>query len=822
MQDLFQSDGIKKSEPVEVLGQRFSSDDERRSHFIEELRKHLADPNFRSLPGFPEASDEDILMMSDPPYYTACPNPWLKEFVGLTSNEETSDSGYLRKPMAVDVSVGKSDPIYQAHAYHTKVPHLAIVPSILHYTRPDDVVLDAFAGSGMTGVAAQWCGSPTPEFKKTLEDDWRRQGLSAPEWGYRKVILSDLSPAATFISSNNNIPFDVQDFLSRSKAIFRKLEAEIGWMYETLHSDGKTVAKVEFTIWSEVFTCESCSGEIVFTEAAMDEGRSRVDKNLECPHCGALAKKEALDLAFEAFVDPSNGQQQTRPRRVPTLISYRVGKQVFTKKPDALDLEKIRKISELPLPSEMPLVSLPDCQMTRVGRMKTTNTTAIHHMFLPRAAQTLAFLWREAETCQDHRTRLALRYYVEQAIWTMSILNRYQPQGFKQVNKYLPGVFYVPSQICETAPVYAIGSRSDRIARVFSKFKRRLGKSIISTGDAANLAVPDESIDYIFTDPPFGENIYYADLNYLIESWHRVVTNAAPEAIIDRVRSKGVVEYQHLMQSCFAEYHRVLKPGRWITIVFSNSRAAVWNAIQVSLQQVGFVVAEVTALDKKLGSFQQVTSPNVVKQDLVISAYKPDGDLEKRLADRGAAPESVWDFVQTHLRQLSVIKSKDGVLEFVLERDPRRIFDRMVAWFVRHDFPVPLSTEEFLDGLRTRFPQRDGMVFLSDQLPEYDRKRAQQLKLLRWSFSFRTSARRSTGSPISCASDLRPIKRYIPSSPPRSVPAGRSTKRSPSFLRCLKITSCASTGTATCRARSTAIFLPTSRISGVLRRKTRA
>jgi hypothetical protein len=143
------------------------------------------------------------------------------------------------------------------------------------------------------------------------------------------------------------------------------------------------------------------------------------------------------------------------------------------------------------------------------------------------------------------------------------------------------------------------------------------------------------------------------------------------------------------------------------------------------LQEAGFVVAEVSTLDKKQGSFKQVTSPNAVKQDLVISAYKPNGGLEDRLAKFGAAPESAWDFVETHLKQLPVAKIRDGLLEFVVERDPRRVYDRMIAWFIRHDFPVPLSTEEFLDGLRTRYIERDGMVLLADQVADYDRKRAQ-------------------------------------------------------------------------------------------------
>ncbi len=305
------------------------------------------------------------------------------------------------------------------------------------------------------------------------------------------------------------------------------------------------------------------------------------------------------------------------------------------------------------------------------------------------------------------------------------MLNRFQPQGFKQVNKYLPGVYYVPSQTCEVSPWYAISARGERLAKTFAGTNFKYGGCVVSTGTASKVALPDNSIDYVFTDPPFGENIFYADLNFLVEAWHGVTTNSKSEAIIDRFKHKALPEYQHLMQRCFAEYHRVLKPGRWMTVVFSNSKASVWNAIQVALQQAGFVVAEVTALDKQQGSYRQVTSTTAVKQDLVISAYKPNGGLEQRFSERGATPDSAWDFVRTHLKQLSVTKLKDGGLEFIVERDPRRIYDRLVAWFVRHDASVPLSSDEFLSGLRSRFPERDGMVFLTEQVTAYEKKRAQ-------------------------------------------------------------------------------------------------
>ena len=100
----------------------------------------------------------------------------------------------------------------------------------------------------------------------------------------------------------------------------------------------------------------------------------------------------------------------------------------------------------------------------------------------------------------------------------------------------------------------------------------------------------------------------------------------------------------------------------------------------------------------------------------------------ERFAKAGGSQDSAWDFVRTHLKYLPTVKIKDGQIEFVAERDPRIIFDRLVAWFVRHSFPVPLSSQEFQTGLSQRFAERDGMVFLPEQVGEYDKKRMQTAK----------------------------------------------------------------------------------------------
>jgi 16S rRNA G966 N2-methylase RsmD len=732
MSDLYKSD---KSDggPVECLGQKFPSDQARREHFLELLAEKLKDIDFRRQEGFPKGTDEAILTMSDPPFYTACPNPWLADFVKHYGKPYDPAVKYSREPLAIDVSVGKTDSLYKAHSYHTKVPHLAIVPSILHYTKPGDVVLDGFAGSGMTGVAAHWCGTAPASYRHAIELDWKKAGRSAPEWGARRTVLNDLSPAATFIAANYNLPFDVEAFALAGKQLLLSVEQDIGWMYETLHTDGKSKGRIEYTVWSEVFTCPECTGTVNFLDEALEDESKRVRDVFPCPHCGAELNKDRLDRVLETRLDAATGGAWQRVKFKPALIVYAVGKTRYEKAPDDHDLAVIAKIEAMPIPAALPTCRFPIEDMYHGSRIAPKGFTHVHHFFLPRAAQAMGKLWDGAKAHQDARTRSFLLFMVEQAIWGLSVLNRYQPiqqgrPGGSQVNRQLTGVYYVASQHAECSPSYNLGGKLDRLAKAFQGYRATPQGAAVNTGTAAHLSLPDASIDYVFTDPPFGENIFYADLNFLVESWHGVTTDAQPEAIIDKFKNKALHEYQHLMQRCFAEYHRVLKPGRWMTVVFSNSKASVWNAIQVALQQAGFVVAEVTALDKVQGSYRQVTSTTAVKQDLVISAYKPNGGLEQRLAERGATPESAWDFVQTHLGQLSVTKVTDGELEFIVERDPRRVYDRLIAWFVRHDAPVPLSSDEFLGGLRSRFPERDGMVFLPDQVGVYDRKRAQMTK----------------------------------------------------------------------------------------------
>ena len=97
------------------------------------------------------------------------------------------------------------------------------------------------------------------------------------------------------------------------------------------------------------------------------------------------------------------------------------------------------------------------------------------------------------------------------------------------------------SQHSESSPWYILSGKLKRLITAFSSFNREIWNAIVATGDCAvqyqHHRIP---IDYIFTDPPFGENIYYADLNFLVEAWHRVFTQTlSPKRSSMSAKRKG-------------------------------------------------------------------------------------------------------------------------------------------------------------------------------------------------------------------------------------------------------------------------------------------
>jgi len=674
----------------------------------------------RNIEGFPIGKDEDIIALSDAPYYTACPNPFIEDFIrenGTPYDEATDD--YHCEPFAADVSEGKNDPIYMAHSYHTKVPHKAIMRYILHYTKPGDIVFDGFCGTGMTGVAAQMCGNPDTAFKYQIESE-----MPGVEWGARKAILSDLSPAATFIAYNYNTPVDVHAFQQEAERILDECEKECGWMYETQHIvDGKpqigfgnvpTVGRINYTVWSDVFICPTCSQDLVFWDVAVDKEKGKVNDKFTCPHCGSELGKRDCARAQETHFDSKLNETVTMAKQLPVLINYSVGKKRFEKTPDAADLALIEKIDNMEIPYWYPTDRM--CEGSESRRNDRYGITHVHQFYTRRCLLYLAcFNKKIAESGMP-----LLRIWFTSQLVNISRLNRYRPQVSFPYNP-LSGTLYMSSMISESTPRIAFEGKIRKMAAALAT--KRSSIVALSLNSASDLSAPDNSIDYIFTDPPFGANLNYSELSFIWEAWLKVVTNQKSEAIMNKVQGKGLLEYQALMTKCFEEYYRVLKPGRWMTVEFHNSQNSVWNAIQEALQRSGFIIADVRTLDKQQSSFKQVTTTSAVKQDLVISAYKPKDSFKREFIQNAGSEEAAWAFVRQHLENLPVAVVKNEKIELISERQAFLLFDRMVAYHIMNGISVPLDATDFYRGLDERFLKRDGMYFLADQVNEYDTAR---------------------------------------------------------------------------------------------------
>jgi DNA modification methylase len=678
-----------KDPQVECLGIKFPSDLARREHFTNLLALKLKEPEFRNQDGFPIGSDAKILALSDPPYFTACPNPWLTDFIAEWEIKRASnikDSLYQNEPFASDVSEGKNDPIYNAHSYHTKVPHKAIMKYISHYTQIGDLVFDGFCGTGMTGVAAQLTG--------------------------RQSLLCDLSPAATFLASNFCSTKSAIEFVKESKSVRNTVFSQIDSLYARMggYSD--------FTIYSAVVECENCQEQFDQWTASYDEVTKEVSSEMKCPSCDDKIASKTLKHAKVFISDPILGKEIETKKRIQKFSKVRskTGTLDVTLNEDGNSYDFY--LDEI-LSHSIPLIEIPKMYESHFKRnLSAEGISHFHHFYSPR--NLLACLKLRDLLEEEHPI---FKFGFLNTAWHATVMRRYNSGGGHRPKT---NTLYVPA-LCSEGRVSGIyKNKLDDIERFLNEKRNVKCKPVISTSSSSSLnGIPDDCIDYIFIDPPFGSNIMYSDLNFLWESWLGVKTNTKNEAIENHVQDKNIDDYRALIRSCFKEFYRILKPGRWMTVVFSNTNASIWNSIQSALSEVGFIVANVSTLDKKQRSITSYTSTTSVKQDLVISTYKPNGGLEGRFISLGGGEESVWDFVRTHLKYLPVVKVRGSSLEFIVERDPRIVFDRMIGWFLRHNSPVPMSSQAFQEGLSARFETRDGMVFLSDQVAEYDKKRAQ-------------------------------------------------------------------------------------------------
>ncbi len=666
----------------------------------------------RHIEGFPLGSDEDIIALSNAPYYTACPNPFIEEFIrenGTPYDEATDD--YHREPFAADVSEGKSDDIYNYHTYHTKVPPKAILKYILHYTNPGDIVYDAFCGSGMTGVAAAMAGNNTfTEYHHNT--------------GVRYSILSDLSVAATFIAQGYNYPQGIHIVSREAEDALEWLRKDFGWAYETKHTGqgqmflNSTKGTINYTVWSDIVICPQCGKELNFYKIGIDSKTGhKKGGGLTCKYCGFTGRGTEFERAVTMVFDDVTGEAIQITKEEPVLINYTYAGKKYDKEPDDEDIAMIERVSQMKISTWYPKDEVPDGFNTSQPK-KSHLVKRIDLFYNKRSLIAFAKLWRYVENEVNEQHRNILKFWLQTVSVGFTKTNRYFSSSFSQVNRYLKGTLYIAATRSEVSPWYALSGKAKKIAKLISN-----PNCMVTCMSSERSLIPNNSIDYIFIDPPFGSNIMYSELNIIWESWLRIYTQNENEAIINDVSNKDDAFYKKMMLKALSDCYRVLKPNRWITIEFHNSQNKVWNILQSVISQSGFVVADVRVLDKQVQTMKQYSTKNSVDKDLVISAYKPSNYLENEMQQGSISEETAWAFVRNHLHQLPVVVINGDKIEIVAERQAIMLWDRMVAYHLMNGVAIPMDASEFYQGLDNKFLKRDGMYFLPDQVNEYDTAR---------------------------------------------------------------------------------------------------
>lgn len=525
----------------------------------------------------------------------------------LTDHEKPAPT--LNAPSAGGVSAGKNTYTYDAHTYHTKVPPQGIAEVISQYLPEGGLVLDPFAGSGMTGVAAL-----------TLGYD---------------VILNELSPAASFIADRFTHRIDPALFAAGVRKVCESLRPLRDQLYTTECRECRKPAELQYTVWSYRVKCSVCCNEFVLWDHCRSYGRTvrehKILSEFSCPSCRATIKKSRL----------------SRTVAVPVLVGYKCCRRAQVEHPpDDADIARINATELAPPLAEgdYPTTQLPDG--VNLGQPKRHGLTSVDRFYTSRNLAAMSHIWRAIHHVADAELAGYLGFVFTSLYQRVTRLSEYRFWGGSgnTANFNVPYIFNEPN-------VFVNFERKARTIQdhLETTAQQYRGRSLVRTGSATDLSfIPDSSVDLIFTDPPFGGNINYSEMNILWESWLGTFTDNRCEAIVNKVQGKDATRYGNLMQDSLRECHRVLRPEHWLLLVFMNSSQEIWEQLRRAVGGAGFTIDRVDIFDKQHGTFKQFVSDNTAGCDLILHCRKASAASKRRRhVSTAIDPGAVADFIKS-------------------------------------------------------------------------------------------------------------------------------------------------------------------------------
>lgn len=577
------------------------------------------------------------------------------------------------------ITAPRTDAIYNCHAYLTKVPVAAIQPFIETFTRPGEIVADTFAGSGMTGLAAMTLG--------------------------RQAHLSDISVLGQHIATGYLTEVSATDLRREAEKVTSAARAAIGTLYATKRAEDGEVVEMVRTVWSFTYCCPSCKGNLVYYRHMRKEQTAAPDK---CPRCAtAFVRRNwcrTKDVPVQVVVRGSNGR----------LSEQNVSKTDFAAIEMAANDPRQRDVPSLTIDETREMFSRSG--LGKAGLVETAQ------FFSSRNAIALLELWRAINAVKKESLRKKLSFAFTAILPRAS--RRYQWSAQRPLNAqnqtyYIAPVYYEWNVFELFNRKVEASVRAD--AEVFASttlFKKNVtdgvNYTLASADDLKHL--PNASVDYVFTDPPFGSNIFYSDMNLFHEAWLGRTTEHSREAVMHTVGQKkngAASRYEMLLRNAFSEAFRILKPGRYISVVFGNSDGQIWGLVQRAIRNAGFqsVPAHIAILDKGQRSVKGLNSGSegVVTVDLIVTLQKPGSGKAKTKTSKRLTQADAGKLIESALSTLPESA-----------RNPSHVYAAILKDAIRrHQMVDRLHLTDVLIALRNAGYTIDRKTgFLKQEIPE--------------------------------------------------------------------------------------------------------
>ena len=583
---------------------------------------------------------------------------------------------------ATPLPASRTGALYSAFSYPTKISPESIAVFIASHTQPGDTILDCFGGSGTTGLAALLAAKPTEKMKELAAK------LQVPvKWGPRNAVIYELSVLGSFVATTMCSPPSSPEFLKAAEKLISACEKKLPLLYAAIDDEGKE-GWIRHAIWSDVLACPDCRGETTFWDAAVTLAPAAIAQNFKCPACGCVVSMDEIERVFETFQDLLTGRIAERKKRVLKRIYGESQGRKWSRPATAEDEVILRQASETPIPAWFPIAEIPWGDLYRSGYHK--GITHLHHFYTPRNLLAMATIWEQIETAppelRDALKFLALSYNATHATLMTRVVVKQSEKDFVLTGAQ-SGVLYISGLPVEKNLFAGLRRKAKTIAQAFAEVAGSSSTVRVVCGNSSKLDLPNHSVSYIFSDPPFGDFIPYSELTFFNEIWLGKTTEKKHEIVVSPAQKKTVTDYSRLMEAVFREMARTLKDDGKATIVFHSAKAEVWTALQRAYKAAGLQVELSGVLDKLQGSFKQVTSSVSVKGDPLLL-------LTKNHDTRDPSAELEPNDVLAELMTLAT------TAQDLKERTPERLYSRFVARYLESGLPVPMDAAGFYSRAR--------------------------------------------------------------------------------------------------------------------------